>query len=138
MKAIVLPRAVGKTTRMLTWLRENPDNVLVVFSERERERLVRTLYQEDLDLYGQVEPKKWVSRVRHVNGIIDGLFRGLSPRNPIYGIDELDQVLFSILHGGVEVVSFTGEVEMTTGAKVRLRRTPRPTHPGTDQEGPVR
>jgi len=100
MKAIVLPRQGGKTQRLLRWLILDERRILIVMSMRERDRLLRLFV--DLPKLGR--------RIVTLDMILRGATRGMWP-DPIYGIDEVDQVLAQLLRGPVEVVSFSGEVE---------------------------
>lgn len=106
MKAIVLPRAAGKTARMLSWLVADRDHVLVVFSARERDRLRQLLEKENA-------PEDKAMRVVALSELLAGAHRGRW-KAPIYGVDELDQVLRQLLGGPVALVTFTGELAAST------------------------
>jgi hypothetical protein len=100
MRAVVLPRMGGKTERMLQWLVSDQRNVLIVYSDRERQRLVRLFTQRG-------EYPSEIDRIVAISTILRGATRG-KWREPVYGIDELDLVLAQVVSGPVEIVSFTG------------------------------
>lgn len=100
MKAVVLPRAQGKTQRMLDWMIRGKDRVLIVMSVRERNRL-RELFKELPEEAGRIVAFDEVLR-----GSLRGRFAA-----PIFGIDEVEFVLEQLVRGPVEVISFSGEVE---------------------------
>lgn len=100
--AVVLPRTKGKTAWMLSWLVTDRRHVLVVMSARERDRLIKLFTREG-------ERPDEVNRIVAISEVLNGSTRGRWAE-PIYGIDELDQVLARIFVGGVEIVSFTGVV----------------------------
>jgi hypothetical protein len=106
MKAIVLPRAAGKTQRMLNWLVINKKHVLVVMSVRERDRLANLLAKEGAD-------QEEINRIIAISEILNGATRGRW-HGAIYGVDELDGVLQTLFSGPVEVVAFTGAIESST------------------------
>lgn len=101
MRAIVLARAQGKTARMLGWLILDPQRVLVVMSTREQDRLVRTFAGSAPEV---------TARIVTIHDVLLGRTQGRW-ESPVFGIDELDQVLAAIFYGPVEVVAFSGEVE---------------------------
>ena len=103
MRAIVLPRRGGKTARMLNWLVSDSRRVLIVFSARERDRLIWLFTRKG-------EKPDEINRIVAVSEVLRGMTRGRWTE-PVYGIDELDQVLVSILGAPVEVVSFTGMLD---------------------------
>ncbi len=118
MRAVVLPRQGGKTARLLRWLVLDKRHVLIVMSMRERDRLVRLFigqWTAEQKPVSPTDPKPLplpddARRIVTLDEILRGATRGMWP-DPVYGIDELDQVLAGMLRGPVEIVSFSGEVE---------------------------
>jgi|SRR5579864_2760171 len=125
MKAIVLPRRGGKTVRMLRWLFSDDRRVLIVHSARERDRLFNLL---NLSGGGGVG-----KRIITLGDVTSGLTRGRW-REPVYGIDELDLVLRQLLLGPVEVISFSGELEVAVDEAAE--RFPAPANGGDDEPQP--
>jgi hypothetical protein len=80
-------RQAGKTETLVAWAKRNPNRIIVVMDERERERLVRT--------YGLCP-----EQVRHWNSN--------APRSGGYevAIDNLDLILQHV-YGDVKIVTVT-------------------------------
>lgn len=90
MRLIRLPRAGGKTTQMVAWLKADLENrVLIVHSEAERRRI--------LDQYG-LEGRVLVASESNIRGLL-----GLANR-PEIGVDDIDLVLRAVF-GNVTIGS---------------------------------
>lgn len=89
-------RGTGKTTQLVNWLRFNPDGVLIVHSEMEKNRII--------------EEYTWISlnsdRVVTISQVLNGRLRGRHPR-PTFAVDNLDLILPMIIGGPVGPITMT-------------------------------
>jgi hypothetical protein len=78
MKIDYSPRASGKTTRMIEWLRENPQRILVTFNHAEENRLKH----EYPDLSMRIlEWRSYQQRYMHGNPVKEVAFERSIARN---------------------------------------------------------
>ena len=97
MQVIVGGRRSGKTHKLVEWLKEDPDRVLICHSASEAERLTRD--------YG-IHPRQIMSISAWSSRGLSGMSR---PSTKI-AVDNLDLVLPILLGVNVEMVALTGAI----------------------------
>lgn len=102
MELLSWPRASGKTRELLTRMTQDPDLIYVAVTERQARDLRIWAEQNHLG----IEP--W--RFQSARSAAEGRLRGVGTRAGLkYAVDELDAVLARLLHGPVEVATYSPE-----------------------------
>lgn len=98
MRIEVLPRQMGKTTRMLEWMREAPPGETRICVTATREEAMRLLREnKDLNTW------QFISLQEAREGFAN---RGRS-RNLVYGLDNLDMMLKDMFDWPVGMITLT-------------------------------
>jgi hypothetical protein len=92
MRILATGRVMGKTTKMINWMKANPDSVCVVFAEIEADRLRR----ENRD----INPSRFVT----ITGVKRGVLRGKRIK---IGVDNLDIILQDLIGPNIDLVTAT-------------------------------
>jgi hypothetical protein len=101
MKIDYSPRASGKTTRLIEWLRADEQRLLLTVSHDEENRLKR-LYP---DLSNRIVDWESYLRARNSGGSLT------ASRIRTIGIDNADLVLGRVFQGFVEKITITDDVD---------------------------
>lgn len=129
MKAIVSAPGKGKTTKLMAWLMESPEHVLIVFSAQEKERILKEFGKEELS---QNIVPEWASRVVTTFEIDQN--KGHYTGKEIFAIDNVDMLLSRLLRRPVQIVSFTGEVELLGQEEEVVEEVPQETDNNQPQQ----
>lgn len=105
MKVIYRPRAAGKTTTLMEWLKENQEHILIVFSVGEKQRIIKEYAKEELET-GEPLPD-WVERIYTPFELTNshGKFTGKEK----FSIDNADMILEQMLRKSISIMSLTKE-----------------------------
>lgn len=114
---------------LMKWLMEKPENVLVVFSSQEKQRLIKQYAKEELEVNAPLP--QWVDRVYTPFELEQ--HRGQFSGKEVIAIDNADVVLSHFLRRPISIISLTGEAEIL-GVEDAVKEAPQETDNNQPQQ----
>lgn len=105
MKVEILPRQMGKTTRLIKWLLEDNSRIIITFSEHEADRIKRYYFRSD----GVFRPKIKKSDFKRILSMQEYMEKKtMGYKKPLnIGIDNADIILQNIFWDRIEKITMT-------------------------------